>query len=247
MSNKGGFDISVEELKELMKVRGEEGVKKLKEKYHSIDELCKKLKTNPQQGLTGDDADLKNRVEVFGKNEIPQKASKSFIRLLWEAVQDVTLIILIIAAAISLGLSFVHPGDDHEPGDDDKGVTSSTLVGEISSTLVGGTTTPVGNVSTTTTAEGAVGTSDAQYEWIEGCAILVSVAVVVFVTAFNDYTKERQFRALQAKLEQEHKFAVIRKNQAVTINDKELVVGDICQIKYGKLQQSCSCRKAETV
>lgn len=30
--------------------------------------------------------------------------------------------------------------------------------------------------------------------WIEGVAILISVVVVVLVTALNDYTKERQFR-----------------------------------------------------
>ena len=37
--------------------------------------------------------------------------------------------------------------------------------------------------------------------WVEGAAILVAVAVVVLVTAFNDWTKERQFRGLQKKLE----------------------------------------------
>lgn len=30
--------------------------------------------------------------------------------------------------------------------------------------------------------------------YIEGAAILVSVIIVVLVTAFNDYTKEKQFR-----------------------------------------------------
>lgn len=35
---------------------------------------------------------------------------------------------------------------------------------------------------------------EGHYQWIEGLAILISVIVVVIVTAFNDYTKERQFR-----------------------------------------------------
>ena len=39
-----------------------------------------------------------------------------------------------------------------------------------------------------------VDTSDAG--WIEGAAILVAVAVVVLVTATNDYQKENQFREL---------------------------------------------------
>ena len=34
--------------------------------------------------------------------------------------------------------------------------------------------------------------------WIEGAAILLAVAVVVLVTAVNDYQKERQFQELSA-------------------------------------------------
>lgn len=36
--------------------------------------------------------------------------------------------------------------------------------------------------------------SEEHASWIEGVAILISVVVVVLVTALNDYTKERQFR-----------------------------------------------------
>ena len=37
--------------------------------------------------------------------------------------------------------------------------------------------------------------------WIEGVAILISVVVVVMVTALNDYTKERQFRGAVGEME----------------------------------------------
>lgn len=73
------------------------------------------------------------------------------------------------------------------------------------------------------------------YAWIEGAAILVSVIVVVIVTAFNDYSKERQFRGLQSRIEGEHKFSVIRNGEPVMILVGEIIVGDICQIKYGDL------------
>lgn len=69
--------------------------------------------------------------------------------------------------------------------------------------------------------------------WIEGAAILGSVIVVVLVTAINDYTKEKQFRGLQNKIEQEQKFAVIRAGQLVEIPVADIVVGDISQVKYG--------------
>ena len=41
-------------------------------------------------------------------------------------------------------------------------------------------------------------------EWIEGAAILAAVAVVVGVTAANDYQKEQQFRDL-SKLSEDSK------------------------------------------
>lgn len=64
---------------------------------------------------------------------------------------------------------------------------------------------------------------------------MISVIVVVIVTAFNDYSKERQFRGLQNRIEGEHKFSVIRGTEAKNIGVGEIVVGDICQIKYGDL------------
>lgn len=62
-------------------------------------------------------------------------------------------------------------------------------------------------------------------------AILISVIVVVIVTAFNDYSKERQFRGLQNRIEGEHKFAVIRQGEVKQISVSDIVVGDICQVR----------------
>ncbi|CAB1315322.1 unnamed protein product [Coregonus sp. 'balchen'] len=154
--------------------------------------------------LSGNPVDLEKRHTAFGKNFIPPKQPKSFLALVWEALQDVTLIILEIAAVISLGLSFYHP-----PGGD------SELCGE--------------------TASGVEDEGEAQAGWIEGAAILFSVAIVVLVTAFNDWSKEKQFRGLQSRIEQEQKFTVIRKGQVIQIPVSELVTGDIAQIKYGDL------------
>lgn len=71
--------------------------------------------------------------------------------------------------------------------------------------------------------------------WIEGLAILISVIVVVLVTAFNDYSKERQFRGLQNRIEGEHKFSVIRSSEIKQVPVGDIIVGDVCQIKYGDL------------
>lgn len=88
---------------------------------------------------------------------------------------------------------------------------------------------------------GALDDEDESHGWIEGLAILISVIVVVLVTAFNDYSKERQFRGLQNRIEGEHKFSVIRRGEVMQISVGDIVVGDICQIKYGDLLPADGC------
>ena len=63
-------------------------------------------------GLSGTSEDSEHRRETFGSNTIPPKPPKTFLQLVWEALQDVTLIILEIAALVSLGLSFYQPADE---------------------------------------------------------------------------------------------------------------------------------------
>lgn len=66
-------------------------------------------------GLSGSKVDEEHRRETFGSNVIPPKPPKTFLTLVWEALQDVTLIILEVAALVSLGLSFYKPADEDEP------------------------------------------------------------------------------------------------------------------------------------
>lgn len=80
---------------------------------------------------------------------------------------------------------------------------------------------------------GAHDESEHSANWIEGAAILISVVVVVLVTALNDWTKEKQFRGLQAKIETEHKFSIVRGGHSIEVVVNDLVVGDIASVKYG--------------
>ncbi|XP_062842716.1 plasma membrane calcium-transporting ATPase 2 isoform X3 [Trichomycterus rosablanca] len=200
----GGFGCSVMELRSLMELRGTEAVVKIQDDYGGIAALCQRLKTSPTEGLTGDPTDLDKRKEVFGKNLIPPKKPKTFLQLVWEALQDVTLIILEIAALISLGLSFYQP-----PGGDNEACGAANT--------------------------GAEDEGESEAGWIEGAAILLSVVCVVLVTAFNDWSKEKQFRGLQSRIEQEQKFQVVRGSQVIQLPVADIVVGDIAQIKYGDL------------
>jgi len=192
------YGITLQELRELMDHKGPEAIERIKTQFTNVEGLCELLHTSPTQGLSGSQRDLEERKLVFGCNSIPPNPPKTFFQLIWEALQDVTLIILQIAAFISLVLSLYKPPEEEDIG-------------------------------------GSGLEEESDHGWIEGAAILVSVITVVLVTAFNDYTKEKQFRGLQNKIEGEHKFSVIRGGEVIQIAVTEIVVGDICQVKYGDL------------
>ncbi|CAB1346202.1 unnamed protein product [Coregonus sp. 'balchen'] len=181
----GDFGCSLKDLRSLMELRGAEAIGKIRESYGDVQGLCTRLKTSPVDGLSGQPADIDKRKEVFGQNLIPPKKPKTFLQLVWEALQDVTLIILEVAAIVSLGLSFYRPPDAER---------------EHCGSAAGGVEDD----------------GEAEAGWIEGAAILLSVVCVVLVTAFNDWSKEKQFRGLQSRIEQEQKFAVVRGGQVIS-------------------------------
>uniref|UniRef100_A0A4W4ENI4 Calcium-transporting ATPase n=1 Tax=Electrophorus electricus TaxID=8005 RepID=A0A4W4ENI4_ELEEL len=201
-NHSGPFGVTLEELRSLMELRGMEAVQKIQDNYGDTEGLCQRLKSSTTDGLSDNAADLEKRAQAFGQNFIPPKKPKTFLQLVWEALQDVTLIILEIAAIISLGLSFYQPPSEEA----------------------------CGNVSGGMEDEG-----EAEAGWIEGAAILLSVICVVLVTAFNDWSKEKQFRGLQSRIEQEQRFAVVRNSNVIQIPVADMVVGDVAQVKYGDL------------
>ena len=59
---------------------------------------------------TGDD--IKLRKQVFGSNKLTEITSKSFHSLIFEALQEKTMVMLEICALVSLALSFYHPSNE---------------------------------------------------------------------------------------------------------------------------------------
>uniref|UniRef100_A0A452V6U9 Calcium-transporting ATPase n=1 Tax=Ursus maritimus TaxID=29073 RepID=A0A452V6U9_URSMA len=111
----GGFGCTLAELRSLMELRGAEALQKVQEAYGDVSGLCRRLKTSPTEGLANNANDLEKRRQIYGQNFIPPKQPKTFLQLVWEALQDVTLIILEVAAIVSLGLSFyAPPGEESE-------------------------------------------------------------------------------------------------------------------------------------
>jgi Ca2+-transporting ATPase len=70
--------------------------------------------------------------------------------------------------------------------------------------------------------------------WIEGFSILMAVAIVVFVTATNDFQKEKQFRKLNEKKD-DHLTKVIRNGVPLNISVHDVVVGDLVHLETGDI------------
>lgn len=184
-------DLSIRDLTLLMEHRGQEARDYLNSNFGDVQKLIHKLHTSSERGIGGFPEDLENRKAVFGCNFIPPKPPKTFLQFLIDAFKDIILIILTVAAVVSLMLGIFAP-EECEGSEDNTG-------------------------------------------WIDGFAIIVAVIIVALVTAVNDYQKEQQFRGLQNKIESEHKFTVVRHGEPIEVLNSEIVVGDLCQVKYGDL------------
>lgn len=75
----------------------------------------------------------------------------------------------------------------------------------------------------------------AKTNWIEGAAILVSVGIVVFVTASIDYAKQFAFLRLTRSLHDTNTKQVIRDAEMVPVTDDDIVVGDILSVNAHNL------------
>ena len=120
------FGLNLNQLKELMELKNIDVKKKIDDEYGGLKSFADKLKTDTTRGLTGETNDLTLRIKEFGKNQIPPKPAKSIFRLAFEALQDTTLIMLMICSVISIGLSFYHPPSDPVDEENSRVATTDT-------------------------------------------------------------------------------------------------------------------------
>ena len=151
--------------------------------------LHEKFGTNEDGGLSSSQV-LKNRSD-FGENVLPDSEKITFWGLIWEALKDLMMRLLMVAAIISIifGMTLEDP---------------------------------------------KTGRVDREEGWIEGTAILISVALVVLVTATNDYQKAKKFAEMEA-VQSKKDVEVIRGGAKVSVDVSELVVGDILHVAAGWL------------
>lgn len=68
------------------------------------------LKSDLDRGLSPDESELMRRRDIFGANTYPRKERRSIWHFVFEACQDLTLVILMVAAAISFSLGMATEG-----------------------------------------------------------------------------------------------------------------------------------------
>ncbi|XP_004511843.1 calcium-transporting ATPase 2, plasma membrane-type-like [Cicer arietinum] len=101
-----GFQICGDELGSI--VEGHD-VKKLK--YHGgINGIAEKLSASTTDGLSVDSDLLNRRQEIYGINKFTESQAKSFWVFVWEALQDMTLMILGVCALVSLIVGIATEG-----------------------------------------------------------------------------------------------------------------------------------------
>ncbi|KAH7654897.1 P-type ATPase protein [Dioscorea alata] len=171
-----GFDIGADELASIV---SSHDIKSLK--FHGgVEGISRKVSVSLDDGLKS--SDLSIRQNIFGVNRYIEKPSRSFWMFVWDALQDLTLIILMVCAAISVVVGLATEGWP-------KGM-------------------------------------------YDGLGIILSILLVVVVTAVSDYKQSLQFKALDA--EKKKIFIQVTRDgyrQKVSIYD--LVVGDVVHLSIG--------------
>eukprot|EP00761_Pharyngomonas_kirbyi_P011758 gb/GECH01011784.1/.p1 GENE.gb/GECH01011784.1/~~gb/GECH01011784.1/.p1 ORF type:complete len:1002 (+),score=264.50 gb/GECH01011784.1/:1-3006(+) len=172
--------------------------------------IAEALKTNLKDGVAAEetDADFEARKRVFGTNEYPQSEPNSLLFYIWDAFKDITLIILVVAAAVSLIVGLLAtflPQEKPEP--------EEWTMGEGCE------------------AGGAAGGAH-KNEWLDSVGIFIAVVLVTGVTAFNNWSKDRQFRSLN-KVKEDRNVRVIRGGEEREISILDIVVGDVVILEGG--------------
>ncbi|XP_030534709.2 calcium-transporting ATPase 12, plasma membrane-type-like [Rhodamnia argentea] len=75
-----------------------------------IKQIASILMTNLDNGLSGDELDLMQRTNVFGVNKYNKPPAKNFLSFVFDAFKDMTIIILIVCAVLSLAFGIKQHG-----------------------------------------------------------------------------------------------------------------------------------------
>jgi len=82
------------------------------ERHGGMQWLYRELKTDPVKGISS--SSIEDRKVAYGTNDIPRPPPDGFWALFWDALKDLTLIILMVAAVVSIIVSMITEEDHRE-------------------------------------------------------------------------------------------------------------------------------------
>ncbi|XP_024182554.1 calcium-transporting ATPase 4, plasma membrane-type [Rosa chinensis] len=171
-----GFGISPDELASFARTHDTKGV----EARGGVAGLAGDISVSLKEGVVS--SKIPVRQNIYGLNRFVEKPSKGFWMFVWEAIQDLTLIILMVSAVVSIGVGIATEGWP-------KGM-------------------------------------------YDGLGIILSILLVVMVTAISDYRQSLQFKELD-KEKKNIKIQVTRDGRRQKVSIYDLVVGDIVHLSIG--------------
>jgi P-type Ca2+ transporter type 2C len=177
---KAGFCISPDELASITSKHDGKALSM----HGGVDGICAKVRSSPDRGVSAasDDHDLDARRAVYGANRYAEKPGRSFWMFVWDALQDVTLFILMACALLSAAVGLASEGWP-------RGV-------------------------------------------YDGLGIMLSILLVVVVTAVSDYRQSLQFKELDNE-KKKVSVHVTRDGCRQQVSVYDLVVGDVVHLSIG--------------
>ncbi|KAF8648729.1 hypothetical protein HU200_064784 [Digitaria exilis] len=171
-----GFSISAEELATIVRNHDTKSLRH----HKGVDGIARKINVSLADGIKSDDASV--RAEVYGANQYTEKPPRTFWMFLWDASQDMTLLLLAFCALISVVIGLATEG---WPGG-----------------------------------------------MYDGLGIVLTIFLVVMITAASDYKQSLQFRDLD-KEKKKIDMQVTRDGYRQKVSIYDIVVGDIVHLSIG--------------
>ncbi|XP_052156187.1 probable calcium-transporting ATPase 6, plasma membrane-type isoform X1 [Oryza glaberrima] len=172
-----GFCISPDELAAIANMREDYTMLRM---HGGINGISRKIKASLEDGAK--ETDIATRQKLYGANRHAEKPPRSFWMFVWDALHDLTLIILVVCALVSIVVGLATKG------------------------------WPMGIY--------------------DGFGIILSILLVVLVTATSDYQQARKFMELDRE-KQKIYIRVTRDKKTKEVLVHDLVVGDILHLSIG--------------
>jgi Ca2+-transporting ATPase len=175
-AREAGFSIHPDELASIVRGHDFKGLKI----YGGVERIARKVSVSLNEGIS--ENDLPTRQKIYGFNQYTEKPSRTFLMFMWDAFLDLTLIMLMVCALVSLAVGIPTEGWP-------KGI-------------------------------------------YDGLGIIISIFLVVMVTAISDYRQSLQFKDLDREKKKIF-INVTRDGKRKKVSIFELVVGDIVHLSIG--------------